>query len=222
MVPILQLIPNRLKKFVRVQFESIRKKEDSLIPKMEISGKHISNLIVIQNRTELLKLLPKNAIVAEIGVDKGEFSEEIMAVCKPEKLHLIDVWDSKRYHHGLMAQVQRKFEDQIKNGCVEINLGFSTDVGAKCNDHYFDWIYIDTDHSYLTTKSELEIFSQKLKSGGIIAGHDFVQGNWITGYRYGVIEAVYEFCNAFDWEILYLTMEINTPRSFAIRKRKEV
>lgn len=81
-----------------------------------------------------------------------------------------------------------------------------------------DWIYIDTDHSYETTRDELRLYASKVKDGGIIAGHDYVKGNWITTYRYGVIEAVHEFCVGNDWELIYLTAEPLESQSFAIRK----
>ena len=35
-------------------------------------------------------------------------------------------------------------------------------------DDYFDWIYIDTDHSYPTTIGELEAYAPKIKENGII------------------------------------------------------
>lgn len=79
-------------------------------------------------------------------------------------------------------------------------------------------MYIDTDHSYSLTKNELELFSRKVKPGGLVAGHDFVGGNWNRLVRYGVIEAVYEFCVTQNWEIAYLTMEKGISPSFALRK----
>jgi predicted O-methyltransferase YrrM len=82
---------------------------------------------------------------------------------------------------------------------------------------YFDWVYIDTDHSYKLTRQELEICRDKVKDGGIIAGHDYHMGNWVEGHKYGVIEAVYSFCVDFEWEIIYLTSDI-IEASFAIRR----
>lgn len=37
-------------------------------------------------------MLPKGGNWAEIGVFRGDFSEEILSVCRPEALHLIDPW----------------------------------------------------------------------------------------------------------------------------------
>lgn len=56
-----------------------------------------------------------------------------------------------------------------------------------------------------------------MKKGGIIAGHDFIVGEIDVPWKYGVIEAVYEFCKKYNWEIIYLTMERGISPSFAIR-----
>ncbi|MDJ0634304.1 MAG: hypothetical protein QNJ34_14035 [Xenococcaceae cyanobacterium MO_188.B29] len=45
--------------------------------------------ITIQ-RQFLLERLPKNSVGAEIGVHLGDFSEKILEIVKPNKLHLID------------------------------------------------------------------------------------------------------------------------------------
>jgi hypothetical protein len=172
----------------------------------------------VPDRLEMLRLLPANGVVAELGVDVGGFTAQILEICTPAKLHLIDFWGSKRYHQGKREGVFRRFASQIEATQVEINLGLSTDVVHDFTDKYFDWIYIDTDHTYQTTKQELELYQQKVKIGGIIAGHDYIIGNWLEMRRYGVIEAVHEFCIRNHWEMIYLTIENNRPPSFAIRR----
>jgi predicted O-methyltransferase YrrM len=111
-----------------------------------------------------------------------------------------------------------KFKDSISTGNVEIVIGYSTDVVSSFQDDYFDWIYIDTDHSYSNTISELSLYGPKMKKDGIICGHDFIQGNFTGLLKYGVIEAVREFCLKENWEILYLTFDFNDNPSYAIRK----
>jgi hypothetical protein len=191
---------------------------DDRIPKVDVAERHIAKTKVLVNRFKLLELLPKNAIVAELGVANGDFSQKIWDITSPQKFHIIDFWGSSRYNTTLKNNVLKRFEDQITEGKVEINLGLSTGVVSSFKDDYFDWIYIDTDHSYLTTKEELELYAPKMKKGGIIAGHDFVVGNMIGMNRYGVMEAVYEFCVKNEWEIVYLTSEVTDNPSFAIKK----
>ena len=185
------------------------------------SQEKIDNTKLLTNREELLKHLPREGIVCELGVDKGDFSELILKYCNPEKLHLVDLWGSERYSQDKKRNVEEKFKPQIASGKVQIDIGYSTDVGKIYEDNYFDWIYIDTDHSYEGTFNELETYRLKVKDNGIIAGHDYIIANWDGMIRYGVIEAVYEFCSKYNWEIIYITMELNNP-SFAIRKLKKV
>lgn len=191
---------------------------ENRIPKYVLSQKHISSLRALVNRKALLEILPKNAVVAELGVNKGDFSRQILDICHPQKLHLVDIWNTERYHNGLKLDIENKFEKEFASGQLQINLGLSTDVVKDFPDNYFDWIYIDTEHSYRCTIAELESYASKIKPGGIIAGHDYMMGNWTGMVRYGVIEAVNEFCFKNDWEIIYVTMDITEYQSFAIKK----
>lgn len=213
-----KITPPFFKEYMVRQYEAYRANHEFLPPKYELTSKHLANLRVVENRRKLLTLLPPNGTAAEIGVNKGDFSEDILRMSSPSKLHLIDVWSSERYHKGLENIVRGKFAEEIKKGTVEINVGLSVEISDKFDDEYFDWIYIDTNHSYLTTKNELELYSKKMKPNGIIAGHDFIVGNWKKSIRYGVIEAVHEFCVKNEWELLFLTVELAIPPSFAIRK----
>lgn len=191
---------------------------DKTIPRFDLESKHIANTRILVNRQELLKLMPKNAICAEIGVDKGEFSEEILRETSPQKLFLIDAWNDQVYHNGLRDLVLKKFKNEITSGLIEIKIGYSTDVLSDFPDQFFDWIYLDTAHTYNITIAELNILKIKMKPGGIITGHDYVTGYWLGGFRYGVIEAVHELCVKDNWELIYLTNETHQHRSFALRK----
>ncbi len=187
-------------------------------PVIDLERKHVENLRALPDRQALLEVLPKQGVVAEIGVNRGDFSESILAVTAPSRLILIDIWASKRYHGGLYDLVRRRFAGQLASGQVEIIRALSFDGIGQCPDQSFDWVYLDTDHTYATTKRELALLAPKMKPDGIIAGHDYIIGNWNDGHRYGVIEAVHEFCRDHQWELVYLTHEMSVPPSFAIRR----
>lgn len=197
-----------------------RQKAENDIPIFELQEKNVAkDARLLHNRTKLLQKMQKKAICAEIGVNKGDFSEDILRITNPAKLHLIDAWgDSDRYHNGLMHLVSQKFDTQIQTKQVEINVGLSTSVLYQFPDNYFDWVYLDTAHTYAITSKELEILKGKIKYDGIIAGHDYCMGNWVGALRYGVVEAVHELCVRDNWELLYLTCETDHGRSFAIRR----
>ena len=142
-------VQNKFYKQWQDDFLTRRAELEKKIPKYELEQKHIDHLQVLLNRDELLNRMPKDAVCSEIGVNEGEFSESILEITKPAKLHLIDAWgDPSRYHDGLKLAVKDKFKTEIDKGMVEINVGFSTEVLKGFEDHYFDWVYLDTDHTY--------------------------------------------------------------------------
>ncbi len=188
------------------------------MPRVSLQQKHIDSAILVKDRVELLRLLPNAGICAELGVAEGEFTAQILAINKPKKLHLVDVWQSDRYHEGLYHGMCGKFKSEIAAGSVQIHRLYSIDAVHEFPDEYFDWIYIDTTHSYELTKVELELYSKKIKKSGVIAGHDYTMGNWNDRIRYGVMESVHEFCIDKDYRIKYLTMDLSENQSFAIEK----
>ena len=95
---------------------------------------HLEHLVSLKDREEMLRRLPKQGIVAEIGVNEGDFSEEIISICQPKKMVLIDVWASKRYHGGLFEKVKSRFAHQIKSQQVEIIRDLSFGAIAQCPD----------------------------------------------------------------------------------------
>lgn len=204
----------------KMKAEWEKKYSNAVYPK--ITQKHIQHTIILENRYELLNRLMKHGVVAEIGVDRGDFSKEILKFAKPSSLHLVDSWASERYGATKMKAVKERFASEIVEGLVKVHQSKSVQAAAIFKEQYFDWVYIDTDHSYETTKAELESYASKVKSDGIIAGHDFIIGNWAGMVRYGVIEAVYEFCTKYDWEIIYITADIEEYPSFAIRRIQHI
>ena len=216
------MLKNLIPKFVKTKLNhylvGVVAAQEAAMPVVPLAKKHLQHTLLLDDRTSFLELMPKNAVVAEVGVDKGGFSEQILQITNPQKLHLIDAWDTERYHDGLALGVQVKFRELIASGKIELHRGYSTDWLPKFPDQYFDWVYIDTNHSYETTAQELEICKNKVKPNGIIAGHDYTLGLPGHTFRYGVVEAVNEFCVKNDWELLYLTHEPHRLLSYALRK----
>lgn len=186
------------------------------MPKVDLALHHVNECRILPNRLALLEAMPKDAVCAELGVDKGDFSAEILKRMSPSRLYLIDSWQSERYRGGKLT-VEEKFATEIEAGTVTVKIGLSVEVLNLFDDDTFDWVYIDTDHSYETTKKELETARQKVKPGGRIAGHDFTTGNTVKPWPYGVIEACHEFCDAFDWQYEFLTLESHGHFSFCLK-----
>lgn len=159
------------------------------------------------SRDFLLQTLPKFSIGAEIGVHKGYFSERILEIVQPKKLHLIDPWkfeDGEFYEVGekildqkmmdiRFENVYKKFATEIKKGVVVINRSTSEEILPKFDDNYFDWIYIDGNHFYEFVKKDLDLYYMKIKNMGLITGDDYYDNGQQNG---GVKRAVDEFINS--------------------------
>ncbi len=213
MLSVLQSI--RKKRYRR----SVQKRQAMLqaMPQENLTAAHTANGQLLPDRAALLDRMPKGAIVLEAGVAEGDFSAEILKRTQPEKLHLVDVWDSERYGKS-RGTVFDKFDQQISDGLVQIDEGLSIDMLPKYDDAYFDWIYIDTDHTYQTTADELALCDRIVKQDGRICGHDFCTGSIAWPVVYGVVQAVNEFCLSHNWQYEYVSLESNGHFSFCIKR----
>ena len=131
------------------------------------------------SRSELVKQLPHNAVVAEIGVARGDFSQVILANAFPRKLHLIDSWayqDKSIYPGTINPQrnsqkkqiqnydyVSQRFSHQIQKDQVVVHKGYSVDILNEFPNNYFDWVYIDANHQYEFVKKDLELCKLRVK-----------------------------------------------------------
>lgn len=180
----------------------------------------------LETRDDLLLLLPPYPIVAELGVLKGDFSAKIIQKTNPSYLVLIDWWNGEvfsgdvdgnntKLYNGeeLYDFVLKRFES-LKNVKIHKN---KTEKILEFTDNYFDFIYIDADHSYEAVKKDLENCYPKVKNGGYLAGHDYGinKEKAKNNYDFGVKRAVDEFCIEFNQRIEYICMDGCT--SFAIQ-----
>ena len=178
------------------------------------------------NRKEFLHnikaSLDKNPVCVEVGVLDGDFSVKILDALNPQKLYLIDPWEvggdknDVPYYKNLNEQptaysnltnfekVKERFSNEISNGQVILKKGFSYDVVDFFPDNFFDFIYIDACHLYGCVKADLEIFLPKLKSNGLMCGHDY--NNKIINFE-GVNKAVDEFINNYNFKIIIQSEE---------------
>lgn len=201
----------------RQRMRSDRRQKRKALPERQLAMTHVQGGELLPDRLHLLDALPKDALVAEVGVAFGDFSREILDRCRPAKLHLVDAWEAERYESGI-GRVERLFEEEIAAGQVELHQGLSTDRLPLFDAASLDWVYIDTDHSYDTTKAELRLSDRIVKPDGLIAGHDFCIGNVDKPGFYGVIQAVNEFCVEYGWRYRFVTLDSDAHFSFCLSR----
>lgn len=208
---------NRLISEVGALYQQSRQSVKDQSPVTLLEEKHLQNCTLLPDRMVLLDKLSEYKKVAEIGVADGDFSQAILSRTQADELHLVDMWGSERYSKGY-ENCKNKFSEEIESGKVIIHRGLSTDMIPTLADDYFDWVYIDTNHSYVLTAEELKLVASKVKKDGFICGHDFCTGNVVGGVPYGVIEACHEFAKREGWEYKYLSFESEGHFSFALQR----
>jgi hypothetical protein len=192
----------------------------------------------LTDRISLLELCDREfpgGFAAEIGVAGGHFSKQVLATWKSlSKMYLIDAW--KHFPDGysdscnLSAEVQEdRFQrvvlDLASNPKVEIIRAESPGIADKFANGTLDFIYLDANHSTKAVRADLDAWWSKLKPSGILAGHDYCDGN---GEGYGVKPAVNAFASEWDLRVFQTTEEYCRPSgiygpgwegcSFALRK----
>ena len=93
---------------------------DKSIPRFQLKERNVKNCKLLLNRDELISYIPKNSIIAELGVDRGDFSQKLIDVINPQLLCLIDIWGTNRYGNDKANLIKDKFKSQIKNKTIKV------------------------------------------------------------------------------------------------------
>lgn len=160
---------------------------------------------MIKYRNELGYFLEKKRFTtaAEIGVQRGLFSKEILSKWPSGHLTLIDAWEY--ISDNTYDDIANVSNDQHLNnmkiaeenvlpffGRYKIIKGYSNKIYSIFPDKYFDLVYLDANHKYEYVYEDILLWINKVKLGGYLCGHDYVDGNLNEG-NFGVKSAVLDF-----------------------------
>lgn len=165
----------------------------------------------------ILKRLPeinKNYNYVEVGVYEGATAAVIAQQRHNAIIHCVDPWannssyDYKATNDYLAfssdEQHQRHFETfKARNwftesqGRLKIYRKQSQVAVEDFSDNSMDLVFIDADHSYSGVKQDINLWWNKVKSGGYLGGHDYD----FPDLPFGVKKAVDEFVAERDLEL---------------------
>ena len=119
---------------------------------------------------------------AEIGVYEGINARLMLAFFPKFKLYCVDSWDNIDIWTGgpkqtkeLMTAVKRNALQNLSyfNGRLKIIEKRSEEACKDFQDNFFDYVYIDAEHTEEAVKRDVELWYPKVKVGGMLAGHDY-------------------------------------------------
>jgi hypothetical protein len=142
------------------------------------------------SRIELIKEIgkefPKGKGV-EVGTFKGEFSKEIMENWDGS-LYMVDVWRPLSNEEYLDASNHGNHETQIYGEAMNNIKGFedravmvraTSEIASDMfEDNSLDFVYIDANHAYDYVVQDIELWYPKVKEGGYLCGHDYINMDW--------------------------------------------
>jgi hypothetical protein len=174
-------------------------------PSRNVPAGLLANCRMCASRDELVAALPRGGKVAEIGTDKGVFALHILATCAPDSLQLVDLDFSS------LAPALRQ------DARVQLHEGVSHEVLATFPDEYFDWVYIDADHSYDGVSRDANMAASKVRKGGYLVFNDFAHMDPFLG-AYGVHRAVVDFAVSKGWEFSWFAYNPLALYDVALRR----
>lgn len=126
----------------------------------------------------------KDLICAEIGSWKGENALDILRNLPNIKtLYLIDPWEKyDKYNKKEVNELNDCFKGTLKRlkkykHKIKIIKKYSSEAVDDLPDN-LDFIYIDANHKYEYAKQDMELYYEKVRNGGVLAGHDI---SWWPG-----------------------------------------
>lgn len=158
---------------------------------------------------------------AEVGVHRAEFSLHLL-LNWTGRLICIDNWKAgydpeditsgsnrKHDYHCALANLQ-PYQEQVTILRLD-----SLQAAEITKDGFLDFVYVDACHQYKSVKEDLHAWYPKIRSGGILFGHDFlcpgeVKGGW---GRY-IQPAVLEFAEEKGLDVWLISEGLSLPWSY--------
>lgn len=198
-IDIIKIINEEAKKIGTIQppIDCHNVKDEWLYLDFWLKNKNEMNIIKMRNSVntqgliDLIDTIPNNVVMAEIGCYAGESTKLFMESGKIIVMYCIDIWEDElnifkniNNNHNFEL-VEKTFDNNVKDYNV-VKLKMTSKMSSQFLPK-LDVVYIDANHEYEYVKKDIEVSLYKLKSNGIICGHDYNEESP------GVIRAVNEF-----------------------------
>jgi len=118
---------------------------------------------------------------AEVGVEQGLYTRTLVDALPDVTVYAVDAWRPYRGYRDHVTQAKldgfmAAAEARLAGTRAQIVRGFSVEVAEQFPDRYLDFVYIDANHTLPQVIADLAAWAPKVRSGGLIAGHDYGRG----------------------------------------------
>jgi hypothetical protein len=146
---------------------------------------------------------------AEIGVEKGLYSEILCKENPNLELYCIDAWELYSDYHDWLNKPElldgyNETVRRLQPYNTKIIKSFSAEAAQQFENNSLDFCYIDANHEFPWVVDDIFHWSKKIKPGGIIAGHDFYRASGLHSNCH-VLSAVAGYTHAYriwPWFVL--------------------
>lgn len=157
----------------------------------------------------------------EVGAERCRFSKIICQVNPQLKLYAVDCWEGYPGYreHVHQTQLDRFFKEsrtRMERFNCQLIRAYSMDAVRWFDDESVDFVFIDANHDYEYVKEDIREWSKKVKKGGLVCGHDYVNG--IHGQVFGVKPALNEWVEKNKIKPLFLLKKDGCPSWFYVKK----
>ena len=173
--------------------------------------------------------VPKDSVIGELGVMRGDFSYFILDRLRPRKFFGFDIfnghqWDAiwgvpieeffaGKTHLEYYKDKLRPFADR-----VVIEQGWNAETLPKYQEPIFDLLYIDAGHSYEDVLYDAEQAKRMLKPSGLLVFNDYIMFDHHQGAPYGIVPVVNQMVVNEGWRVIAFALQIEMFCDIAIQR----
>ena len=163
---------------------------------LEVGGSNPSpatNIIIIMKKTEeirgwfthdrvydyLIEKTPIGGSILELGAWLGKSSSYLADKAGDRNVIIVDSWKGSPNELGTthilatQTDIYEIFKENMGDRKYQSIRGLSKDVSEQFEDESLDVVFIDATHTYPAVKQDIQLWLPKVKTGGILAGHDY-------------------------------------------------
>lgn len=171
--------------------------------------------VIMPTRDKFPEVLNAMGLIGEgveVGTLRGQFAETLLQTWQGKRLHCVDPWQSMQddpnyrdinnvpqaVHDQNYAETQRRLA-RFGDRC-QIHRLASAAAAPQFADASLDFVYLDARHYRAGVEEDLNLWARKIRPGGILSGHDYLDGVLPSG-RFEVKSAVDAWAQARGLEI---------------------